>query len=317
MQDIIDFSKCIYSVRHGSYGGRAGDKDGILYNGKPYIVKYPKPSRQLQNVNDMSYTAAPLSEYIGSHVYQILGFDVHETLLGYRNNKIVVGCKDFCDNASTKLLEMRTIKNGANRELESILETQMQSSDSGDMVNLNEQLLHFQHNPTLKKVDGATERFWDMAVIDILIDNNDRNNGNWGILVDESTGVYRLAPVYDTGNSFDSKASDDKLKKYMREPSFIDKLIGSRTAYEYNGKLLSAKRLLKLQIPELEHSIMRNVPNIQNNMKQIKSFVKEIPETYRGMVVCSDIRKQYYIAGMEIRLEYLLQTTYQLLAKKL
>lgn len=310
MQNIIDFSKCEYSIRHGSYGGRAGDKDGILYNEKPYIVKYPKPSRQLQNIKDMSYTTSPLSEYIGSHVYQILGFNVHETLLGYRNDKIIVACKDFCENASTRLMEMRTIKNGANKELEKLLETQLQSSTSGDIVNLNEQLLHLQHNPTLKKVNGTTERFWDMVVVDIFIDNNDRNNGNWGLLVDESTITYKLAPVYDNGNSFANKASDDKLKQYMQESSFADRLTGNRTSYEYNGKLLSAKKMLKLQIPELEQAIIRNVPNIQNNMEQIKSFVNEIPETYHGKTVCSKIRKQYYIAGMETRLTHLLQTSY-------
>jgi len=37
----------------------------------------------------------PLSEFLGSHIYAILGYPVHETLLGYRKGKIVVACKDF------------------------------------------------------------------------------------------------------------------------------------------------------------------------------------------------------------------------------
>ncbi|MCM1236977.1 MAG: CtkA family protein, partial [Ruminococcus flavefaciens] len=79
MQEIINFSDCEYSIRHGSYGGRAGDKDGILYQNEFYLIKYPKPARQLKGIEDMNYITSPLSEYIGSHIYEILGFDVHKT----------------------------------------------------------------------------------------------------------------------------------------------------------------------------------------------------------------------------------------------
>ncbi len=316
MSKIMDFSDCEYSIRHGSYGGRAGDKDGILYNNVFYMIKYPKPARQLKGIEDMSYITSPLSEYIGSHIYEILGFDVHETLLGYRNNKIVVACKDFCKNTDTRLMEMRTIKNGANRELESVLERQMQSSATGDMVNLNEQILHLEHNPTLKKIEGVAERFWDMAVIDILIDNNDRNNGNWGILINEITGKYRLAPVYDNGNAFSNKASDYKLQKYMNESSLADRLTGSQTAYEYNGKMLSAKKLLKIGIPGLEMAVLRNLPKIRTSMEQIRSFIGGIPEVYHDELICSDIRKQYYIKGMEVRMTHLLQPAYEQIIEK-
>ena len=38
---IFDFSNAEYSNRNGSYGGAAGDKDGILINGESWIAKYP------------------------------------------------------------------------------------------------------------------------------------------------------------------------------------------------------------------------------------------------------------------------------------
>lgn len=40
---FFDFSNAEYSNRNGSYGGAAGEKDGILINGEPWIAKYPKP----------------------------------------------------------------------------------------------------------------------------------------------------------------------------------------------------------------------------------------------------------------------------------
>lgn len=94
MTSIIDFNPMPQSNRHGSYGGIAGDKDGILYQNEPWIVKYPKPGKFLQS-QTLSYVSSPLSEYIGSHVFQILNIPVHETLLGLRHNKVVVACKDF------------------------------------------------------------------------------------------------------------------------------------------------------------------------------------------------------------------------------
>ena len=50
--------------------------------------------KQLKNIK-MSYSNAPVSEYIGSHVYELIGMPVHETKLGVYKNRVVVGCKDF------------------------------------------------------------------------------------------------------------------------------------------------------------------------------------------------------------------------------
>lgn len=307
MQDIIDFSGCEYSIRHGLYGGRAGSKDGILYQGDKYLVKYPKAARYFENAQGMRYTTSPLSEYIGSHIYGILGFDVHDTLLGHRNGQIVVACRDFCEKPGVQLMEMRTIKNAAYQELETKLEMEMHGSATGDHVNLNEQMLHLDYNPVLQKVDGISERFWDMAVIDVLIDNNDRDNGNWGILVNENTGEYRLAPVYDNGNAFSNKATDAMLRHYMEGDNLKERLTGSRTAYEYNGRELSAKKLLQQDLPELSEALIRNVPKIEAGMEKVRAFVQDIPETYHGHTVCSQVRKDYYVKGMEIRLSELLQ----------
>ena len=86
---IYEFDQYPLSIRHGSYGGAAGDKDGIKIGDDYWIVKYPKNARYLNNVNDLSYVSSPLSEFLGSQIYKILGFDVHDTILGIRNDKLV------------------------------------------------------------------------------------------------------------------------------------------------------------------------------------------------------------------------------------
>lgn len=112
---MIDLNGYLTNERNGIYGGQAGDKEGITINNEYWIVKYPKNTKGMRGDLD-SYTTAPLSEYIGSHIYQMLGIDTHDTMLGIRNGKIVVACKDFC-KVEGSLREIRTIKNVYNVEL--------------------------------------------------------------------------------------------------------------------------------------------------------------------------------------------------------
>ena len=309
--EIYDLSSCEYSNRHGSYGGMAGDKDGILFNNEFWIVKYPKSARQFSSDLSVSYVSSPLSEYIGSNIYEILGFDVHKTILGYRNDKIVVACKDFRLNYED-LREMNKIKNAANKELSAIYQDiSFTNSSTGDRVQLQELLLHLEHNKLLSKVPGVIQRFWETAVVDVLIDNNDRNNGNWGILYNSNTDSYRLAPIYDNGNSFSNKASDQDIEKYLKEPDLENRLIGGRTAYDYDGKTLSAKKLLLINNPDLKQAINRLVPIIEQKLSTIFELIDDIQETYRNISVCSKARKEYYKLGIQKRFEKLLLPGYK------
>lgn len=223
----------------------AGDKDGIIYENSPWIVKYPK-SGKFMHTQNISYVSSPLSEYIGSHVFELLNIPVQETKLGNRHHKVVVGCKDFRQKGQL-LSEIKQIKNGANAELSDRLEQELHHSFTGERVNLNELILHLEHNPILKRVPDVTKRFWNTALVDALIDNSDRNNGNWGLLQIEDTDQYQLAPVYDNGKAFSSKASDEQIKSYLGQPDLAERLTSGRTAYDWNGKILSNKKLIQLQ----------------------------------------------------------------------
>ena len=92
MVKIYDLENAPLNARNGRYMGQSGLKEGIDFEGKSWLVKYPKTTYGMRNV-DISYTTSPLSEYVGSHIYDILGYDVHETILGVRNKKLVVACK--------------------------------------------------------------------------------------------------------------------------------------------------------------------------------------------------------------------------------
>ena len=53
-----------------------------------------------------------------------------------------------------------------------------------------------------------TERFWDMFIVDALIGNWDRHNGNWGFLYNAETDSMELAPVYDCGSCLYPQADE-------------------------------------------------------------------------------------------------------------
>lgn len=299
MNEIIyDLDHCELSDRNGMYGGQAGSKEGILFHDTYWIVKYPKSTKSME-IDDQSYTIAPLSEYIGSHIYQILGYDVHETILGYRNQKIVVACKDFCKHPGD-LREVRTLKNVYNKELEQILDRELHITGSTHSVDLKELLIHLENNPILSKIPGIKERFWECALIDAFIKNNDRNNGNWGLLFENKE--YRLAPIYDNGAAFSNKLSENRIQRMMQSPGMLrNHAMNSVTCYSIEEHQLNLSRLIKLDDMDLKKAVVKVVPLIKDKLPEIKHFINNIPDQFKGFDVCSPLRKEFYIKGLEIR----------------
>ena len=314
--EIFDFSECKYSNRNGSYGGAAGDKDGILINGEPWIAKYPKSNEGMAKNDRLSRTTqTPLSEYIGSHIYGLLGYPVHETLLGIRKGFVVVACKDFCDE-KTRLLEMRTLKNIHISEMNQKFQLDLHETSDDHLVNLNELFLHFELNPEISKIKGVAERFWDQVVIDGLIGNNDRNNGNWGIL---ACGEKReLAPIFDNGASFYPKKSTLAIQQLLKLPE-SDQARNNSNIQEpftldgehhlnYKSMLeLDAKKIPVVQVEDLRKSICKNAALVEQNLSSIVDFIKSIPNEYNGYEIITEPRREYYLKSFITRFEEVLK----------
>lgn len=178
--NIIDFTNCELSDRNLEYAGRAGEKRGIIYNNEYWFLKFPKNTLGMNRVTGLSYVTSPLSEYIGSNIYRILGYNVHKTILGICNdgkkNKIVCACKDFInDDKNEILIPYTALRNDTNPIIMERNDTSIQSPS-----NINEIIFQLQHNLILSKISNVKERFWEVVVIDMLINNNDRNEDNWG-----------------------------------------------------------------------------------------------------------------------------------------
>lgn len=306
---IYNLENCEYSWKHGHYGGLSGDKDGILINGESWMVKYPKKDPVLKDVQ-ISYSQSPLSEYLGSHVYQILGYPVHQTILGIRKNHVVVACKDLCKDGE-QLAEFRELKNAHNETLSEKLGVSLSPTGSKHCVNFNEVLIHLKYNPTLKNIKGLNERFWDCIVIDGLINNNDRNNGNWGV-IGSSKGT-RLCPVFDNGASFSPNVPDNKMiSKLNDRDRLIKAACDGVSVYSLDGEHKTRfADLIKLDIEPLKKAIEKNVPLINEKFPEILHMIDEIPETYEGHKIISAERKEVYKRELATRKELILVPQYE------
>ena len=296
MMQIYNFNNVIASGR--KYGGMAGAKLGIIFNDENWIIKFPKSTRGFNTI-EISYTTTPLSEYLGSHIYESIGIPVHETVLGVKDEKIVVACKDFKEKGE-RLYEFREIKNEYVKGLEEKIESL--SSSSGNGTDINEIMLIMDNNPTFIDNPMLKDRFWDMFVVDSLIGNNDRNNGNWGILVNEDTKTTRIAPVYDNGASFNNKMSEERMYAILQDKIRFENsaYISRSSAFFENDKNINPlKYIEKSDNPELNKAILRIVPNI--NLDKIKEIIYSVPNTDGATKITSNTVKEFYKKLIEYR----------------
>ena len=199
---MIDFTNL--PTRNKCYAGANGAKRAVIYQDEQYMLKFP--SKAPKN-KDLNCANSCISEYIGCHIFDSVGITAQETILGvYRKGgveKIVVACKDFTspgivlqDFASLKNTVINSSHNGYGTEL------------TGIMQAMDEQTAF---SPTLLK-----QYFWDVFIVDALIGNWNRHNGNWGFLYNTTTDKISIAPVYDCGSSLYSRFESSRYPACKR-----------------------------------------------------------------------------------------------------
>ena len=309
--NIIDFSDA-KSARGVFYGGDAGAKEAVVYDNGIWMIKYPKTTRDLINPK-ISYTTSPLSEYLGSKIYELLGLPVHEVLLGTKKGKIVVACRDFTWNLSSKdvpsksheLIHFHHLKN-------TFMSSDIENySGTGSETSLDEVLATINGEETLTSLDGVSERFWDMFVIDAFIGNNDRNNGNWGVVLDQKSGEFSLSPVYDNGNAFFNKRSISQMEKRLSDINAMeeDAFKSPRCVFKYRGldneshSINPFEFIENTKMQECRDALDRFLSGI--NMNAVSNLIDIIPEHYETLSIMPNMQKRFYIKLLEIRLDKL------------
>lgn len=285
------------------YGGRAGRKEGILIEGEPWIAKYPRTTRDLAGKNLPSYTSSPISEYLGSHVFELVGIPAQKTELGYRNGKVVCLCRDFV-YPNLRLFEFKELKNALSDDDDGF----SSAPSDGESVYLGDVLATIETLPALKNVPGVLERFWDMFVIDAFLKNPDRNNGNWGLLMDGDL-TYRLAPVYDLGSSLFSKRSDAVAAERLESADAIEQDAFGTNVSCYRLALPDGtsaaihpfEYMRKSDNPDLRAAIARFVHAI--DMDAVDELIDYVPEEAYGTVLMTDAVRESHKRLLRVRLE--------------
>lgn len=293
---MIDFTDL--PVRKKTYAGANGSKLCVMYQGAPYMLKFPAaPSRN----KAISYANGCISEYLGCHIFELIGIPVQETLLGlYRKSgkdKIVVACRDFTspgivlqDFASLKNTIIDSGHNGYGTELSEILST-IAEQQAVDPVLL-------------------TERFWDMFIVDALIGNWDRHNGNWGFLYDEENDQMTLAPVYDCGSCLYPQADEAIMQSVLdsqaERHTRVFNIPTSGLKID-NQKINYFDFLTSLQNPDCNRALKRIMPRI--DMEAICRMVDETP-------FITNLQKQFYKTMLLERKTCILDHALKLLRKR-
>lgn len=280
---MIDFSEATEELNN--YRG-SEKKKTLIYNNKKYLVKFPDPIRE-KNKN-ISYINNAFSEYIGSNIFKIVGFEVQNTILGtYSYNgkeKIICACEDFTDENHI-LYEFENIALSVNPDKK--IETELE--DIIEVINVITKII---------KVKELKEKFWDMFIIDSLIGNKDRHNGNWGILLNKITNISEFAPIYDCGSCLNSTLSDSEIEN-LSEAEIKNLAINTYSCIKENGKKINAISYIKsLKNSDCNNAIFRVFDKI--NLNKIEDFINNV----EGI---TNIRKEFYKKIIKLRYKFLEQ----------
>ncbi len=291
----IDFTNC-RRIAGKAYNGANGKKIAVEYGGQQYMLKFP-PSGE-SKPTELSYTNSCFSEHIACRIFQMLGVTAQETMLGTFDVagklKIVCACRDFTaggkqlfDFCSIKNTILDSDSNGSGTELSDILETieKQQFTEPGRVMEL----------------------FWEMFVIDALLGNFDRHNGNWGFLYDPAAKITELAPVYDCGSCLLPQADERIMRNVLENESALNARVFQfpTSAVKLNGRKINYYDfLMKAENAGCNAAVKRIYGRL--DVERIKNMINKTP-------YISSLQKEFYIRYISARASLILAPAYEMI----
>lgn len=284
---FFDFTN--YKLSNRFYGG-SEKKVGILINGFPYMLKF-------QNKTPFGTRNNTISEYLGSHIYQMLGFDCQDTYLGSYCGENVVACKDFVVDD----YQFVPFNDVGESTIEEDKESYQYSYE--DIIEL------LQSNKKLTKVEETISSFFEIYIIDALLGNFDRHGGNWGFLKKDNR--YYLAPVFDNGSClYPNMVDKDEIQFILNDEVEIDKRVYTFPTLQIklNGKKSSYFEVISsLEFEEINKALLKIYPRI--DLARIFNLVDEID-------IIDEINKKFYKTMIKNRYEKIIKYSYDKLVSE-
>ncbi len=290
-----DFTNCPVNKFKG-YGGANGNKINITFEDKSYMLKFPPvPTKNAV----MSYSNSCISEHIACNIFKLLGFKVQDTILGLYTDKkgiekTVVACADFTADGR-KLMEFAHLKN-----------TCVDSEQNGYGTEISSILKTIEEQSLIDPI-SLKNFFWDMFIVDALLGNFDRHNGNWGILIDEQNQKAEIAPVYDCGSCLYPQLDLKQMEVVLSDEIKIDERIYKfpTSAIMNDGKKISYFDYISSLENEDCNEALKRICDKYNIVK-IRKFIENI-ETL------TELQKDFYVIMIEERKSKILDYSYELL----
>lgn len=273
--------------RKKSYGGANGSKLSVIINNELYMLKLPSYASKNDN---LSYANSCISEYLGCHIFNMIGIKAQETILGsyeYNGvNRVSVACKDF-EKDGYKLMDFASVKN-------QIIDSKSNGYGT-DIIDIVETI----EKQNLIDPIELSNHFWNIFVIDALIGNWDRHNGNWGFLYNQDTDEIRIAPIFDCGSCLFPQMDEVLAKKVLKDKTQINARIYDfpTSAILYKGKRINYYKFIKShEYVECDKAIERIKNKIDLN--KINKLIKDVQ-------CISEIQKNFLITIIKKRYETL------------
>lgn len=283
---LIDFTD--YPTSGKSYGGTE-KKLGILFDGFPYMLKFQKNT-------PFGFRFNTVSEYIGSHIYQMLGFECQETYLGTYRGQNVVACKDFVVDGYQFV------------PFNDVGESTIEEDKEQYQYSYEDIMLLLSANKKLTNVEETISSFFEMYIVDALLGNFDRHGGNWGFL--KKDNKYYLAPIFDNGSClFPNMVDEYEMKQIINDEEQINmrvykfptsqiKLDGDKSSY---FEIISS-----LRFTEINKALEKIYPLI--NLNDIFSLIDDIE-------IISNIHKLFYKTMIKNRYEKIIKYSFDKLTR--
>lgn len=252
---ITDFSRCKLS---GKYYTGAERKMGIQLSGEDYIIKFRKNS-------SYGFTYNHISEYLGSHIFEIAGLETQQTWLGRYKGEDVVVLKDFTSKSELFVPFNEVGDSSLDMDRETGKYTY---ADIMKLLNANRKLTC---------VSETIDCFWDMFIMDAFLGNFDRHGSNWGFL--KKNNQYRLAPVFDNGSClFPKLVTDEQCLEVMSSQMEMEKRILQfpSSQIRMNGKKSSYYEVIHShEFPECDYALRRIYNRL--DLREIFELIENTP----------------------------------------
>lgn len=282
MITAIDFSE--YEL-NGKYYGGSERKEGITIDGDDYMIKYQKQTAFGKRNNH-------ISEFIGSHIFELCGFQAHKTYLGYRNGEEVVACKDF--NVEGK--QFVPFNDVGESTLDKDKETYQY--DYEDIMQM------LRDNSKLTDVQETISMFWQIYIMDALLGNFDRHGANWGFI--KENNKYTLAPVFDNGSClFPNLVDEAEMKEIMESEEETEKRIYRfpTSQVKLNGKKSSYFEVIhSLQFEECNDALRHVMTQLE--MDKVEKLLEETP-------LITSVQRAFYKHMITARYDKILRASFE------